>query len=184
MTEASKLSPAPLDAYETAKPDEPIFRLQGGDPLAAPLVRIWAYLARVRAGLPGDVSMIDAPVFVAKTTAVTHDPKECENLLVRATAAEQISWHMDGYRRGEILSPTDVASVDELQKLDIFDIRRRMSSAIHNHKAQLLDYLDHLVALGFTENNVEADDKIAFTVSRAIRCLETLDELIEIRRER
>jgi hypothetical protein len=41
---------APLDAYATAKPDEPTFTLQGGDPLAGPLVRTWAFLARRRAG--------------------------------------------------------------------------------------------------------------------------------------
>ena len=63
---STKDEPGPLDGLLTAKPGEPIFTLQGGDPLAAPLVREWARQARERAH-SGEVpdakatALIDAP---------------------------------------------------------------------------------------------------------------------------
>ena len=176
--EATKENPAPLDAYETAKPDEPIFTLQGGDPLAAPLVRLWAYLARVRAGLRGDVSWIDAPIFVAKSTSLEHDPKACNDLLVRATAAEQVSWHMDGYRRGEIHHEAEIQSISELDKLDIYDIRRKCSTAISNFFSELDEYREELIRRGFFENDSEIDNSI----TGAILSLRTVHNHIEIKR--
>jgi hypothetical protein len=178
MIEATKENPAPLDGYESAKPDEPIFTLQGGDPLAAPLVRMWAYLARIRAGLSGDASMIDAPIFVAKTTSVSHDPQACNELLVRATAAEQISWHMDGYRRGEITHAAEIQRVSDLDKLDIYDVRRRCSSAISNFFSELNDFREELIRRGFFENGSEIDNSIL----GAILSLKTVHGLVEIRR--
>jgi hypothetical protein len=93
---------APLDAYATAKPDEPVFTLQGGDPLAAPLVRLWAQLARLRTGLGKGLwppSFTDAENAVLNHD-VSHDEKESANLLLRATAAEEVSWAMDAYVNG------------------------------------------------------------------------------------
>ena len=175
MTEATKTNPAPLDAYETAKPDEPIFTLQGGDPLAAPLVRIWAYLARVRCGFTGDVSMIDAPIYVAKITSVEHDSEECRNLLIRATQAEQVSWYMDGYRRGEINLTAELASVDDLEKLDTYDIRRRFVSRLQNSIGEILDFTEELIDRGFLESRKQSENAVAM--------LKALNELVEIRRE-
>lgn len=173
--EATKENPAPLDAYETAKPDEPIFTLQGGDPLAAPLVRMWAYLARVRAGHRGDISWIDAPIYVAKSTSVEHDPEQVKNLLVRATQAEQVSWHMDGYRRGEINLAQEMR-MDELDRLDVYDIRRRASSSIHNFISQFEEYREKLQGYGFLSEELNNVIDEAFTV------LKSVDHEIEIRR--
>lgn len=174
--EATKTHPAPLDAYETAKPDEPIFTLQGGDPLAAPLVRIWAYLARVRCGLRGDVSMIDAPIFIAKSTSIEHDEKEVANLLFRATQAEQVSWHMDGYRRGEISSSEEIAKLTNLDKLDIYDIRRNCATRISNFFSELNDYRQKLIEYEFLTQ--ETDN----TMQEAISTLRSVMHDIEIRR--
>lgn len=173
--EATKENPAPLDAYETAKPDEPIFTLQGGDPLAAPLVRLWAYLARVRAGLRGDVSWIDAPIYIAKITNVEHDPEQVKNLLIRASQAEQVSWHMDGYRRGEINLAQEMR-MDELDRLDVYDIRRRASSSIHNFISQFEEYREKLQGYGFLSEELNNVIDEAFTV------LKSVDHEIEIRR--
>ena len=179
MSEASKLSPAPLDAYESAKPDEPIFTLQGGDPLGAPLVRLWAYLARVRAGLPGDVCMIDAPIYVAKTTSIEHDPEKRKDLLLRASQAEQVSWHMDGYRRGEITHEAEVASVGDLEKLDLYDVRRRFVARLNNSIAELVSYSEELAERKFMEGHSE----FYMSVKRVCADLESIRELVEIRRE-
>jgi len=86
--EHTKEVPGAFDAFETAKPGEPIFTLQGGDPLAAPLVLQWAKAARLK-GLELRES----------TNPVEQDKGEV--LLLKATEAEQISWDMDRYRKGE-----------------------------------------------------------------------------------
>lgn len=176
--EATKENPAPLDAYETAKPDEPIFTLQGGDPLAAPLVRLWAYLARVRAGLRGDVSWIDTPLYAAKQSGVEHDEEQCRDLLIRATAAEQISWHMDGYRRGEITLISELKEITDFNKLDIYDIRRRCSSCITNFFSAMDEYRTELIARGFMEAESELDNSI----QASILALRSIDSHIEIKR--
>lgn len=178
MTEATKANPAPLDAYETAKAEEPIFVLQGGDPIAAPLVRLWAYLARVRTGLRGDVAWIETPIQAAKYSSIEHDPDACKNLLARATAAEQVSWHMDGYRRGEVNITQEMQELDDLQKLDIYDIRRRCASAISNFFSNLNDYREELTARGF----IIEGDEINNIFEANILSLRTLAERIEIKR--
>jgi len=153
MTEASKSNPAPLDAYETAKPDEPIFTLQGGDPLAAPLVRLWAELARARTGLRPHllVTMNDCRR-TGSEASVAHDPKEVNRLLIRATEAEQISWLMDEYLAGGIVIAQDAEKhFDEFEKLDIYDIRRRCASAISNFFSELNDYREELVKHEFLD---------------------------------
>lgn len=72
-----------LDAYPTAAPGEPTFTLQGGDPFAPACVLEWAKRARAFAlTLPED------------------DPRQDE-LLLRATSAEQVAWEMQAYQRGE-----------------------------------------------------------------------------------
>ena len=40
----TKNNPGKFDCYENAEPDEPVFILLGRDPLAAPLVRLWAMM--------------------------------------------------------------------------------------------------------------------------------------------
>ncbi len=61
------------DAIETAKPGEPIFTLQGGDPFSPDTILHWAGLARA-AGLVAD------------------KPEDAAKLLKKATAAEQVAW--------------------------------------------------------------------------------------------
>lgn len=104
LVEHTKEVPGPLDGMETAKPGEPVFTLQGGDPLGARLVRLWAFGARVRAGIVQVEKWTGDAVFNefldAAKGAIAHDKKKDE-LLVRATEAESISWDMDRYRRNE-----------------------------------------------------------------------------------
>lgn len=74
--------PGSYDAIATAKADEPLFPLQGGDPFAPPTVRFWAHLCR-EAGMTAE------------------KPEEAERLLRKATDAEQISWAMQAYQKGQ-----------------------------------------------------------------------------------
>src|SRR5205085_1542980 len=107
MSSDNALPAAPLDAYVTAKPDEPTFTLQGGDPLAEPLVQLWAHLARVRTGLlTGDADWIYPALKAAchPDSDLSGNEREVNNLLLRATAAEEVSWAMRDYCRGNTSS--------------------------------------------------------------------------------
>ena len=174
--EASKLDPSPLDGYESAKPDEPIFTLQGGDPLASSLVRIWAYLARVRCGLRGDVSWISAPIMVAELNSVAHDDNAVRELLTRATQAEMISWHMDGYRRGEETTEEQVARMTDLERLDVYDLRRRTVSLITGFFSELIDNMNRLHEYNF--GSPELDN----VIHEAVATLRSIAHDIDVRK--
>lgn len=78
---STKDRPGTYDAIETAKPGEPLFPLQGGDPFAPPTVQFWVDLCR-KAGMAAE------------------DPKEAEHLLTKARDAEMVGWQMLDYQRG------------------------------------------------------------------------------------
>lgn len=78
---ATKDTLGEYDAIETAKPGEPLFPLQGGDPFAPPTVQFWVDLCR-KAGMREE------------------DPKKAEALLRKASDAERIGWLMMDYQRG------------------------------------------------------------------------------------
>jgi hypothetical protein len=137
--------PAPLDAYATAKPNEPTFTLQGGDPVAAELVRLWALLARFRAqAITGQAEWID-PVLLAASRAIITD-READELLLRATQAEEVSWEMDSYRADQATEEREeVKPIDDFAKLDIYDIRQRLSSFLSNFVGTVTEYKNELV---------------------------------------
>lgn len=176
MTEAI---PAPLDAYETAKPNEPIFTLQGGDPLSAPLIRLWALLARVRTEVVrGDSDWIYPPLEAALRASTAHDPRESNNLLLRASQAEQVSWEMDSYRKGEGSAELQAErkTIDEFERLDIYDIRRRCASAISTFVSDLTTYKKALVEREFMS------EELADLIDGGITVVKSIGTEIEIKR--
>lgn len=70
------------DAIETAKPGEPLFPLQGGDPFGPPSVLHWVELCRAAA-------------------REEENPEKRRKLLDKATSAEMVAWAMQAYQRGE-----------------------------------------------------------------------------------
>lgn len=173
---------APLDAYATAKPDEPTFTLQGGDPLAPPLVRMWALLARRRAGLlrfggEGDFSeLIEAAI----GNDVSSDERERESLKVRATAAEEVSWAMDAYQKGEHATdkPSEAQDthLNELQRIDLHDLKVRVASKLSNFRCEMIEMCEALEKAGFTDEEPRADFKtLAYNLG-------LLNQMIEPRR--
>lgn len=135
---------APLDAYATAKPDEPTFTLQGGDPLAPHLVRLWAWFARARAGVMdaesfGQILLDTRDPIIDRNLA--HDEREKNSLLVRATAAEEVSWAMDaylkGYRGEDKPSQAADTHLDELQRIDQHDLKVRVSQRLSNFRSEI-----------------------------------------------
>jgi hypothetical protein len=151
---------APLDAYATAKPDEPTFTLQGGDPLAASIVRIWAYCARIRAGLlslskiTGD-EVLGKALIAAQQYSVAHDDQEVRNLKIRATAAEEVSWTMDAYLRGDggTQLPTEAQDthLTELERIDLHDLKVRVAQRLSNFRCELIEMRDGLIKAGFQD---------------------------------
>lgn len=180
MTEATKSNPAPLDAFESAKPDEPIWTVQGGDPLGGPLLRIWAIFARIQAGptIPNVVNFVFEEILKAANKNIPREDKEKEELLIRATETEQISWTMDEYRQG-ISSGEYIPrkSFDVNERLDIHDIRRRCASFISASFSELNDYREALLNHGWLETKLDHEMK------EIILDLRLLHDKIEIRRE-
>lgn len=156
MTEAIEEAVAPLDAYATAKPDEPVFTLQGGDPLAAPLVRLWAFFARRRAmAVRIEQETFGELIEAAIGHTVEHDDREKQSLLVRATAAEEVSWAMDAYAKGQVDAdkPSEAADthLDELARIDLHDLRVRLASRLSNHRCELIEMQEELRKREFTD---------------------------------
>lgn len=83
---STKDKPGDYDAFETAKPGEPIFTVQGGDPLGPLTVMFWAWKARQ----------------LARTL---DSDKERDFMLRKATAAEEVAWAMREYQKGEVAQP-------------------------------------------------------------------------------
>lgn len=84
------------DAIESAKPGEPLFPIQGGDPFGPATVLHWAGLAR-------DAGLTET------------DEKLAAKLLGKATDAERVAWAMMAYQRGEESGPAPVVFDDDGQ---------------------------------------------------------------------
>jgi hypothetical protein len=170
--------PKALDAHQTAKPDEPTFTLQGGDPAAAPLVRLWAQMARQRCGLLPDCQI------EANVLPPPENDHEREELLKRATLAEELSWDMDSYQKGTGAEEAEISSenpaIDE--RLDLFDLRRFSASRISGMFSELQEIHDRLEAAGFEDNEGLAYVKIKVCIAN-LREVHGLVEL-EIDRKR
>lgn len=120
------------DAIATAKPDEPLFPLQGGDPFAPPTVLHWVALFRAAA-------------------LQEENPEKRAAMLVKATAAEHVAWAMQAYQKGHAeeiegqrATYTDHAdtSVDRIAIL-VHGCRR-----LDNALAEISDFAEKLEALG------------------------------------
>lgn len=85
-TISTKDHPGTYDAFETAKPGEPIFTLQGGDQLAPLCVMVWAWKAR-------------------KVARALDSEKARVSLLRKAKAAEEVAWAMKEYQSGDKAPP-------------------------------------------------------------------------------
>lgn len=176
---------APLDAYVTAKPDEPVFTLQGGDPLAAPLVRLWAWMARGRAGICQPKNLMSHAgvaclIEIVEKHSVADDERERDNLLLRATAAEQVSWAMDDYVKGnhgvDRPSEAEDTHLTELQRIDLHDLKVRAAQKLSNHRSEVLGIREALIERGY-EDAAVVDRLIAVEKE-----LKALNEAIEPRR--
>jgi len=172
----SKLVPSPLDAYASAEPDEPIFTLQGGDPLAAPLVILWARLARARCGLgfepEATMTWLDR---IFRDTQV-YKSNERDDLLRRATESEAISWAMVNYRQGQRTQVTEAADQPGLVelKLDLHDYKIYCANRISNAFSEMNDMIEQL-------SKLDPDNPVIESIFNEIVALRNLFNEIEPR---
>lgn len=124
---STKDRPGEYDAFETAKPGEPIFTLQGGDPLAPGTVMFWAEGAR-------------------KAAFAEEKPARARLLLTKATNAEFVAWAMTDYQRGADF----IAGQEELRLYESADptdrnvILARGCDRLHNCLAEANDFAQQL----------------------------------------
>lgn len=184
LAERADIITPPLDAYETAKPDEPTFTLQGGDPLAARLVQFWAQLARLRAGVIPRSELAEAYatncVADAIENSVADDEREVRNLAVRATAAEEVSWAMQEYQKSQhgTDKPTEAADthLDELARIDLHDLKVRVAQGLSNIRGSAAEMVTALRAKGFNDEDTLDNLEILSDLAR------DLNQIIEPRR--
>jgi hypothetical protein len=181
VIEATKSNPAPLDAFETAKPYEPIWTVQGGDPLGAPLLRIWAIFARIQADIIPEQGSeaIYSEILRAARENIPDDKRNREDLLVRATQTEEISWTFDEYRKGiASYEITEQKPATALDQLDIYDLRRRCASLISSFASELNEYRWKLKEYNFLTEEIDN------AVEGTLLALKSVREQIDIRRIR
>lgn len=186
---ATKEHPAPLDAFETAKPDEPIWTVQGGDPLGPPLLRLWSTAARIRAGAITPACLDEAALKGLVNAATSHlltDERESQNLLVRATATEEISWSMDAYAKGQLRAdvPTeaDDTHIDEMARIDLHDARLYAAGRISNFFSELNDILIDLVPQWMAAGGVDEAEPLIPELRDVIDRLRAIGNVVEPRR--
>lgn len=138
-----------FDALETAKPDEPLFVIQGGDPLGPATVLHWVSLARAAASK------------IRKTA-------KREDLLRRATNAESVAWKMQDYAAGIQPVPEQSPATVEVVKTAQDDLRAariKAVSRITNSIAELSETQAALSAenyrVGYLELAIENLQKAA-----------------------
>lgn len=116
---STKDHPGEFDALETAKPDEPIFVVQGGDPLGPPTVQFWADAARKEARriMDGHRAGFEPADERDEYKPTSIDERDADKLLRKATNAEQVSWTMKAYQRGDVQPSGGRASYNDLPEV-------------------------------------------------------------------
>ena len=66
--------------------------------------------------------------------------------------------------------------INELDRLDLYDVRRRASSFIHNFIAQFDEYKERMKGYGFISEELEN------VINESYKILESIDKEIEVRR--
>lgn len=117
--------PGEYDAFETLKPGEPFFLLQGGDPLTPATILHWADLAR--------------------TAARKEDkPDRAAALFKKAAHAELVAWGMGEYQRGGDYDAhqRQLALDEATMAVDDNVVLARGCDRIYNALAEALDLAD------------------------------------------
>jgi hypothetical protein len=152
---ATKDTMGEYDAIETAKPGEPLFPIQGGDPFGPATVQFWVDLCR-KAGMHEE------------------DQKKAEALLRKASDAERIGWLMQDYQRGiAAAQPTSGPGAPKATPTysgwnDPADEETKARRLVRAGRIETAEQLHNVVAMAF-----EAADRLA-----KLRCCPLEEALI------
>ncbi len=152
--------PGEFDAIESAKPGEPIFTLQGGDPHAPATILHWAHLARTAGRKETNKHLYD-------------------KAMRKASHAEQVAWAFSEYQR----DPDNFAQATEHKRFDSEDltdrnvILARAADRLNNALAEAVIVAEWLETLDESLLTV-----IAARIRDAADTLKDVSETIEPRR--
>lgn len=176
-----------FDGLETAKPGEPIFVVQGGDPLAPPTVQFWADRARdcAREIMAGKHAGFEPGPGREQYEPTEADHREAERLLRKATNAEEVSWAMAAYQRNEVEPTGNRAKYNEDAGPDLTAealARESTRKALVTMAGQLHNSL--AIAEGVRESLVKLDlhPDVAAVIMRAVEDLRLAADALEPRR--
>lgn len=146
----------PYDGLENAKPGEPIFTLQGGDPFAPATILFWANLAR-EAGRAADNS------------------EDALKLLRKAGSAEEAAWAFAEYQKGldpvaGVRIPYNVA-LDDDRKAEVAGLAE-VADHVYNAIAHLSDAAAGLKALQLCPEAEVALRDVLEPINAAVRDIE------------
>jgi hypothetical protein len=135
---STKEKPGALDGFERAKPDEPIFTLQGGDPIAVRLVKVYIWLRR-------------------RAAFKIADDRKREAELLRCSEAERQLWAMEEYLRSGKVDEKDETPHGNLPaEIDLFDYRVRAAQKVSGMACELLEIDEELRRREFIYDSDEA----------------------------
>ncbi|KQX18373.1 MULTISPECIES: hypothetical protein [unclassified Sphingomonas] len=122
---STKDRPGEYDAFETLKPGEPFFLLQGGDSLTPPTILHWADLAR-------------------QAARREKKPEHRKALLMKSTHAECVAWAMEEYQRGGDFDAQQrqLALDEQTMAVDDNIVLARGCDRLNNAIAEALDLAD------------------------------------------
>ena len=153
------------DAIATAKPGEPLFPIQGGDPHGPATVEFWADLERRAARAEANAERAAAR-------------------FRKAGDAEAIAWAMRAYQKGELAVAAERQAYADDALDDLDDAEQRLRRArigsverLNNLVGEGTDIADALEALGYREPAVAA-------IREAVSQLQVAALTIEPRRGR
>lgn len=152
---STKDRPGTMDAIETAKPGEPLFTLQGGDPLAPTTIMFWANLARTAA-------------------LAERNRDKAHHMLRKASIAEAVAWAFQDYQRGEgdeaeAAAEAAAAAIagDELKAA-----LAKLADKLHNALAEANDVAEALGGLGTFEDPIRRIGEAVLFLKRAANDIE------------
>lgn len=152
LPDAGHIEPGPFDAYETAKPNEPVFTLQGGDPFAPHLVLLWANMARMAAGSLSYERLKEAVLGATNPIPVEEDEVQRNTLLLKATSAEEVAWAMQAYQRD--WAPQEEAQQPRVAgeyRQDIYDARKTLADWCSRAESELAEAVERVQTFEHSE---------------------------------
>lgn len=161
---ATKEQPSALDGYERAKPGEPIFTLQGGDPLAVEMTK--EYISRRR-----------------RAALEIEDSQKQEAELMRCMEAERTLWAMQEYlRSGKAAQVDERAALSEPAAIDLHDRRVRAAGKVSYMRGDLEEMLVELLPDWTIAGGIEESEALLPMLCNAIDRLDEIWRVIEPRR--